>query len=135
MAYRDPALDWVPTAGQVVPVAWMTDLTGNDEWFNGDGSWTTVSVFTNSWTAGSPAPAYQRIGNFVVLRGVMVSGTAGSTAFTLPSGYRPLTTSAFGSTNGGGTATFAGIVVATSGTVTSGQSGNVWLNSVIFPVV
>lgn len=31
MAWRDPASDWVPTAAEVVPVAWMTDLTDNDE--------------------------------------------------------------------------------------------------------
>lgn len=57
-----------------------------------DSDWITISSFSNSWVAGSIAPAYRKIGNRVQLRGRITSGTAGGTAFTLPAGYRPATT-------------------------------------------
>jgi hypothetical protein len=54
-------------------------------------TWTSVS-FTNSWVdyGSYPACAYRKDANgYVHLRGLMKSGTLGSSAFTLPTGYRP----------------------------------------------
>lgn len=52
---------------------------------------TLVSSFSNSWVNfDSPRPAaYYRIGGRVYLQGIIKDGTMNTTAFTLPSGYRP----------------------------------------------
>lgn len=59
----------------------------------GDTGWTDVTFengwanFDSSWMSGQ----YKKTADgFVHLRGMISSGTAGATAFTLPSGYRPL---------------------------------------------
>ena len=58
-----------------------------------DSDWITITSFSNSWVAGSIAPAYRKVGNRVELRGRITAGTgSGTTAFTLPAGYRPQTT-------------------------------------------
>lgn len=52
---------------------------------------TLVSTFTNSWVnydANRPA-GYVKQGVYVVLFGLIKSGTVGSAAFTLPVGFRP----------------------------------------------
>ena len=56
-----------------------------------DSDWITITSFSNSWVAGSIAPAYRKVGNRVQLRGRITSGTANTTAFALPAGYRPQT--------------------------------------------
>jgi hypothetical protein len=55
-------------------------------------SWTDISSFSNSWVSlgGSYTPSYFKDAHgFVHFKGIIKSGTLGSTAFTLPSGYRP----------------------------------------------
>lgn len=51
--------------------------------------WKTPS-FLNSWAAGARAPGYRKnsLGE-VLMRGSIVNGTSGATAFQLPAGYRP----------------------------------------------
>ena len=52
--------------------------------------WTTVSVFTNSWTAvAGNTPRYILVGRLVYVNGIVTGGTANTAAFTLPAGYRP----------------------------------------------
>jgi hypothetical protein len=58
-------------------------------------SWTTVTSFANSWldygNASFYAVSYGKDSlGWVHLRGLLKSGTVGSAAFTLPSGFRPL---------------------------------------------
>jgi hypothetical protein len=72
------------TPGQVLTAAQMNQI-------GDDSGWITISSFSNSWVAGSIAPAYRKVGNRVQLRGRVTSGTANVTAFTLPAGYRPQT--------------------------------------------
>lgn len=57
----------------------------------GDNAWTNVPSFDNSWAdAGNSTPAYMKIDqDVVILKGVIDTGSVGSSAFTLPSGYRP----------------------------------------------
>lgn len=58
----------------------------------GDAAWTNVGSFSNSWVnygLGTLSASYRLIGDRVLLRGAIKSGTVGSAAFTLPSGYRP----------------------------------------------
>jgi hypothetical protein len=96
-----------------------------------DTGWTTISSFSNSYS-GSGSPAYRKINNVVYLRGRVSGGTANTTAFNLPSGYRPavdtvITVQQFGTGN--------------VNYVTVNPDGNVipnataaWLSSIIFPV-
>lgn len=55
-----------------------------------DSGWLALSgLFVNSWTTNQGTPGYRLQGNRVCLRGMVSGGATGSTAFTLPSGYRP----------------------------------------------
>jgi hypothetical protein len=83
----------------------------------GDTGWTNVASFTNSWGAGSPAPAYMLIGRVVYLRGTLTAGTANTAAFTLPSGYRPSAAMTIAVASGS-SGTDNNLAFATSGTVT-----------------
>ena len=66
-----------------------------------DTGWTSVLAagagdgrFTNSWVnygSGYETARYRKIGNQVFIEGLVANGTAGSSVFTLPVGYRPLT--------------------------------------------
>lgn len=55
--------------------------------------WHNVTTFSNGWTSfGSPYATnvtYRREGRLVRVRGNIKSGSLGSSAFTLPAGYRP----------------------------------------------
>jgi len=61
--------------GGNVPTAW-TPLTLLNGWLNYGGSYDIAQ--------------YRKIGDIVQIRGVINSGTIGSPAFNLPSGFRPL---------------------------------------------
>lgn len=66
-----------------------------------EGVWQTPTL-TNSWTAfgGSFAPPrYMRKNGIVYLKGMIASGAIGSTAFTLPTGFRPAEDGLFSSIN------------------------------------
>jgi hypothetical protein len=79
---------WVQRIGKRVVVLGTT---------NGIGTvaavpWTSVTGFSNGWiNYGSvfQTAQYRKIGDVVTLRGLIKSGTVGSSAFTLPAGYRP----------------------------------------------
>lgn len=99
---------------------------------------TTGVAFTNSWGAGGyGAPRYwlDAMGYVNLDRSVVHAGTPTSSAFTLPSGYRPAARLWFALIDDNGAVTFADI--ATSGTVTirSNTGGvNVHLNGIRFAV-
>lgn len=59
-------------------------------------------TLTNGWVnlAGYQPFQYRRIGNRVLVRGSISSGTAGTAAFTLPVGFRPLSNNGFLASNG-----------------------------------
>jgi hypothetical protein len=81
-------------------------------------TWLAPSL-VNSWanygSGNQNAGYYKDTAGTVHLRGLIKSGASLSTAFTLPSGYRPLATE----TLIGATATgIAGIVIASTGVVT-----------------
>jgi hypothetical protein len=82
--------------------------------------WVTPTL-VNSWVNVSSYQAvqYKRVGSKVIIRGALQSGSAGSVAFTLPAGFRPLTNNAFGASNGG----------SGSVTVTVFASGNVIISA------
>ena len=58
----------------------------------GDVEWIAVGSFLNSWvSAGSTTPSYMKTSSdFVELKGVIDTGSVGSSAFLLPEGYRPV---------------------------------------------
>lgn len=102
----------------------------------GDTAWTTVSSFTNSWTAGGVAPAFILLGQVVYLRGTLLAGTANTAAFTLPVGYRHSAVNTFWivATAPGSTTTNL-VNVTSAGVVTPLNSGSTVLSSISFPVV
>lgn len=56
------------------------------------GAWQTPSAFTNGWTEYDVAlypVRFRRHGDEVRLAGLLAPGTSGTSAFTLPAGYRP----------------------------------------------
>lgn len=97
----------------------------------------TGVAFTNSWVAGvAGAPRYWKDALGLVHADGATSNPATPTtsAFTLPSGYRPARRSWFALTDEAGTITFADI--ATSGTVTIRSNGAgvaVHLSGIVFP--
>ena len=111
------------TPGQVLTAAELNASIG-------DSGWITVGSFTNSWGAGSVAPAYRLVGSTVYLRGRMSAGTANTVAFTLPSGYQPSTTQSLVSTNLGNVANQ--ITISTSGQLTPLSSQVTMLDGLSF---
>lgn len=97
----------------------------------GDTGWTTVSSFSNGFTAPSTV-AYRRLNNVVYLRGNLTGGTANTTAFTLPTDYRPIANAVF-AVQQYGTANFTYITVQADGAVVPNTSSG-WLTGTIFPV-
>jgi hypothetical protein len=97
-----------------------------------DSGWIQVPSLSNSFVSGGIAPAYRKLNGVVYVRGNAHEGTAGTTMFTLPSGYRPSTTvvllaQKFGTSAG----TY--ITVNTDGTVVP-QDNAAWLSGIVFPV-
>lgn len=82
--------------------------------------WTTPTLI-NSWTtrAGDPAGYFKDPLGFVHLRGRYTNGATGTTAFTLPAGFRPGNTSDLYSAGGynGTTAVSTFVVVNSTGNV------------------
>ena len=98
----------------------------------GDTGWITVESFSNNFVSGGNAPGYRRLNNVVYLRGNINNGTAGETAFTLPSSYRPATdfvvpVQKFGTPN------IDYITVYTDGRVVPNSTAG-WLTNIVFPV-
>jgi hypothetical protein len=97
--------------------------TATPQW-TGDTAWTAPTL-TNSWVNfGAPyeTAGYRRDAlGFVHLKGVVKSGTAGASIFTLPAGYRPgAQTYGAGVNNGAG----VNVEVHTDGTILQGGAGN-----------
>lgn len=62
-----------------------------------DPTWADVSSFSNSWvnSTGVTTSYTKDVLGFVHLKGALKDGTIGSTAFTLPAGFRPAVLSFF----------------------------------------
>lgn len=109
-----------------------TDALSNDS------GWLTPS-FINSWSdAGTGRPvAYRLKGDRVMLRGAITGGSTGTTAFTLPTGYRPLAGAVLIATvNNAGA--YAYITVNGSGGLVQpnmpGGGTGVWLDGMTFTI-
>jgi hypothetical protein len=98
----------------------------------GDTGWTTVGSFSNSFVSGGNAPGYRRLNNVVYLRGNVNNGTAGQTAFTLPSGYRPATDFVV-PVQQFGTGNISYVTVYTDGRVAPNSTSG-WLTGIQFPI-
>lgn len=101
----------------------------------------TVPLTTSAWIAPSPINSWvtsSTVGylkdplGFVRLRGSMQTGTSGTTAFTLPAGFRPGVADFWPALQSGGVAG-AYVHVDTTGNVAPTYTGApVWLNAVSF---
>lgn len=94
-------------------------------------SWTTVPSFTNSWSATADTPKYAKVGSLVMLGGAATGGTANTSAFTLPSGFHPITQRGFFIVASSGT-TVNAVLVGTDGTVVIVSSATTWLSGISF---
>ena len=96
----------------------------------GDSGWIQITSFTNSFTATNNV-YYRKLNGVVWIRGSVMNGTANTTAFTLPSGYRPsvgwvIATQQYGTSND----TY--VTIGADGTVAPNQTAT-WFN-ISFPV-
>jgi hypothetical protein len=85
-------------------------------------------AFANSWAnhgSGFETAGFRKLWDGTIeLKGVVSNGTIGTTAFTLPTGYRPALTQSFPSMAGAPTSTTGRITVNTTGTVAVGENNS-----------
>lgn len=126
--------------GIIMP-AWLTWLSRvpTSQYVPPTITWTAVAGgvgFQNGWSDfGAPyfGAAYCiDLQGFVHLRGLIKGGTLGLTAFTLPSGFRPVSSALCSAT--GGTITPATVQIDASGAVTPNGTNNAFitLNGIVF---
>jgi len=96
-----------------------------------DSGWSNASL-GNSFVSAGVTPGYRLLNGVVYMRGNMQSGSAGNTAFTLPSKYRPAATMVIPCQQYG-TANLNYVTINTDGTVVPNAS-SAWLSGVAFPV-
>lgn len=104
-----------------------TYVRDNTNFLYGDTSW-AAPAFTNGWGSFAGLPAgFRKIGTRVVFQGGLASGTAGTSALTLPAGYRPTANRNFAVDSG--SFVYAVITIASSGTVTPNSgAGNTYVS-------
>lgn len=137
MSYVDLDTIQRPSSALQIISAWGDGVNDNFTFLYGDTAYTNVISFTNSWVSvgsGNAPVGYRLVGTRVWLRGSVSSGTNGTAAFTLPSGYRPqfLVTVPVASDGA-----FGLVTIATSGTVTPNQGITLGysLDSVSFDII
>lgn len=122
-----------PTQGQAyfetdTKKLFLCYTAGTWKLFSTDDTWTAVTGgigYSNSWTdyaTGYSVVGYRLSESRVFLRGAMKSGTLGSTAFTLPTGYRPPTTVDFPIVTEDGVKSIPAVLAITSGGAVSVKS-------------
>ena len=124
-------MGWTPATNHpyvtpelITPATLNTYIQANLTFLYGGASW-TVPSFANSWVdLGTGGPVgYRAVGNQVLLRGSIKTGTLNLAAFTLPSGFRPAATVTFIVLSNGAagylTVTAAGVVTPVSGSNTA----------------
>jgi hypothetical protein len=90
-------------------------------------NWTAVS-FTNSWVnygAGYTEAEYRKVNDRVEFRGLIKNGTIDTSAFTLPTGFRPTNTIHLVTVSNGAIAFFR---IDTSGVCVCYTASNVWFS-------
>lgn len=107
----------------------LRDLTGKVKPLKTPSTGWIAPTFTNSWvnygSGFNDAGYYKDALGFVHLKGLIKSGTVGSSAFTLPVGLRPQATELLGTVSNGAVGR---VDIATSGTVTpTSPSNNTWV--------
>lgn len=106
-----------------------TQLVLNKKQISSEPSW-VAPTFTNSWV--NFGSTYQVAGygldqrNFVILRGVVKTGTVGSPMFTLPAGFRPAARRIFAVVSNNGADVVSRLDVESDGKVTLIAGGNVY---------
>ena len=96
----------------------------------GDSGWIQITSFTNSFTATNNV-YYRKLNNVVWIRGSVSGGTANTSAFTLPAGYRP-STGWVAATQEYGTSNITYVTIQADGTCTPIGSAT-WFN-ISFPI-
>jgi len=112
-------------------LAYDTARAVTDELAGDNEAWLTVGgtgvAFANSWAnfGGMPAAYFRDLTGRVYVRGQITTGALGTSAFTLPVGYRPSAAINFACSS---SSAFGMVVVGTGGTVvpTTGTGGAGW---------
>lgn len=114
-----------PVVGDVVRVCgrasnrYIAAITSSRVWI--------APTLTGTWAAGSPAPQFVRDAmGFVRLRGILTSGTGGTSAFTLPAECTPSRVCTFDQNTT--------VTVGVDGTVTPTGSVSTHLDGIVFDV-
>jgi hypothetical protein len=97
----------------------------------GDTGWIAVTSFANGYSGNSVA--YRKMNGVVYLRGNISGGTADTAAFTLPTGYRPVTIEHVVLVQKFGTSTGTYITVGTNGEVVPIEN-SAWLSGISYPI-
>lgn len=120
----------VLTPGQAVTLHYLSgvwSVRGSSEQWHVIGA-ASQPAFQNSWVAFSgsdPVQYFQDANGVVHLGGLTKSGVVGSTAFTLPAGYRPLTSLRFSCVSNGA---FGVVTVSSAGLVVPATGSNVYFD-------
>lgn len=101
-------------------------------------TWTSIAGsigFANAWVDFDAAhiTSFRKVGDEVVLRGLIKNGVAGATIFTLPVGFRPYQEETFAVLSNG---VFAFVTVNPSGIVnSSGANPYIYLSGIRFSTI
>jgi len=124
---------WLTIGSMEMWGIWIADDTAYGEgWSNvahGWGAWIAVASFSNSWVnfgSGAQDAEYRKHSDGrVELRGLIKTGTVTSSAFTLPTGYRPTAPVHVAVESNGA---YGKVTVGTDGTVTPAVGSNTSLS-------
>ncbi len=95
------------------------DTTGNTFSCAKLNAWSTITSFTNGWDDCTSAPRYRKDADGQVhLSGCIMSGTVGSAATTLATGYRPAANRGFAVATGVGAPATCYLLISSAGVIT-----------------
>lgn len=115
---------------------WVHAATAKDlDDLTADTGWVAVSTlgYLNGWVdfdAVSHKPYYRKVGNRIVFRGLIKSGTVGSSAFTMPAGSRPVVGTGYAESiyASASNNAFGQVVAHTNGNIIPTIGNNAWVS-------
>lgn len=126
------------STGAIAPATWGDTVNDDINFLYGDTAWIGAAgvTFTNGWVdfGGASPMGFRKVGTRIVMRGAVKSGTVNTAAFTMPTGYRPLTGTNFAVVSNG---LFGYLIISTAGVVTpvSGSNAYFALDGITFDTI
>lgn len=112
----------VPAPGSGVKSDWPQQISN----YVAPTAW-TAPTFTNGWhNSGAPSALarYRKVGDTVQMEGLIVGGSLGTVAFSLPVGFRPVGDCYFAQISNNA---FGGIIINPNGNVQPALGSAVWI--------